>query len=79
VVGFNDSGSFIQTLVGGVSPSGSLSFNGWSRSDDSGDTFDDRGILLADPLPPGVMFRDLGGDPLIECADADTFYYGSLV
>jgi hypothetical protein len=78
VVGFNDSGSFIQTLFGGVSPSGSFSFNGWSRSSDSGDTFDDRGILLADPLPPGVLFRDLGGDPLIECADADTFYYGSL-
>jgi hypothetical protein len=63
VVGFNDSGSFIQTLFGGVSPSGSFSFNGWSRSSDSGDTFDDRGILLADPLPLGVLFRDLGSDP----------------
>ena len=78
VVGFNDSGSFIQTLIGGVAPSGSFSFNGWSRSEDFGDTFEDRGILLADPLPAGILFRDLGGDPLIECADADTFYYGSL-
>lgn len=78
VIGFNDSGSFAATVFGGISPSGSFSFNGWSRSTNRGRRFTDLGTLLADPLPGGVTFRDLGGDPLVSCTDSSTFYYGSL-
>jgi hypothetical protein len=82
LVGFNDSGSFVKTMTTLVSPSGSLSFNGWSRSTDAGASFVDKGILVADPpgfpLPPGILFRDLFGDPVLGCSSSTTFYYASL-
>jgi hypothetical protein len=79
VSGFNDSGSFVATFLGvGGSPSLSFSFNGFAYSTDAGRSFTDGGILLADPIPAGVDFRDLFGDPLVRCSDSSTFYYGSL-
>ena len=80
VVGFNDSGSYVATLVLNPSPSPSFSysFTGWSVSHDAGNTFTDRGILLSDPLidPPGTThFRDLFGDPVVRCTDSSTFYF----
>jgi hypothetical protein len=77
-LGFNDSGSFAATLFLGASPSGSLSFNGWSQSTDTGGSYTDRGALLADPLPPGIEFRDLLGDPVLGCSSEANFYYASL-
>jgi hypothetical protein len=78
-IGFNDSGSFVATMVGPTpSPSFSFSFNGWSHSSDEGESFTDRGILVADPLPAGVRFRDLLGDPVLACSSESTFYYASL-
>jgi hypothetical protein len=82
LVGFNDSGSFVKTLITPVSPSGSFSFDGWSRSTNAGATFTDRGILVADPpgfpLPAGIRFRDLFGDPVLGCSSSSLFYYVSL-
>jgi hypothetical protein len=82
LVGFNDSGSFVKTMTTAVSPSFSFSFNGWSRSPDAGASFVDKGILVADPpgfpLPPGILFRDLFGDPVLGCSSSTTFYYASL-
>jgi hypothetical protein len=82
LVGFNDSGSFVKTMTTSVSPSFSFSFNGWSRFTDAGTSFVDRGILIADPvgfpLPPGIRFRDLFGDPVLGCSSSTTFYYASL-
>ncbi|HWO70970.1 MAG TPA: sialidase family protein [Actinomycetota bacterium] len=78
VLGFNDTGSFVATLFLGVSPSGSLSFNGWSRSTDAGGSYTDMGALVADPLPPGVLFRDLFGDPVVGCTSPADFSYASL-
>lgn len=78
LVGFNDSGSFAATAFGAVSPSGSLSFNGWSRSTDAGASYTDMGPLLADPVPARLEFRDLFGDPVLGCSSASTFYYASL-
>jgi hypothetical protein len=78
VIGFNDSGSLVKTLFLGGSPSGSLSGNGWSRSTNAGASYTDLGALVADPVPPGVMFRDLMGDPVIGCSSSSTFYYASL-
>jgi hypothetical protein len=78
LIGFNDSGSFIATLFLSASPSGSFSFNGWSRSTNAGGSYTDMGALVADPLPPGIMFRDLLGDPVIGCTSSSTSYYASL-
>jgi hypothetical protein len=76
VVGFNDSGSFVGSLLGVVgSPSGSFSFEGWSVSTDGGASFTDRGAVLSDPLPSSVRSRDLFGDPVVGCTRESTFYY----
>jgi hypothetical protein len=77
-IGFNDSGSLVATIFLNASPSGSFSVNGWSRSRDRGASYTDMGVLIADPLPAGIMFRDLLGDPLIGCSSSSAFYYGSL-
>jgi hypothetical protein len=79
IIGFNDSGSFVRTMFPpSPSPSGSLSFNGWSVSSNAGGSFFDQGILLPDPLPAGIRFLDLLGDPVNGCTDRATFYYSSL-
>jgi hypothetical protein len=78
LVGFNDSGSFVSTLILNESPTGSLSFDGYSRSTNRGTGFTDMGALIADPLPAGIMFRDLLGDPVIGCTSPSNFYYASL-
>lgn len=78
VLGFNDTGSLAATIALRVSPSGSLSFNGWSTSTDGGVSFTDLGALLPDPLPEGVQFRDLLGDPVVGCTSESTFYYSSI-
>ncbi len=78
LIGFNDSGSFSASLFASPSPSGSFSFEGWSRSTDNGSSYTDMGAVFADPLPSGVMFRDLFGDPVLGCTSASTFYYTSL-
>jgi hypothetical protein len=78
LIGFNDSGSFSASLFASPSPSGSFSFEGWSRSTDAGASYTDMGPVFADPLPSGVMFRDLFGDPVLGCTSASTFYYTSL-
>jgi hypothetical protein len=79
VVGFNDSASYVQTLLlPSPSPSLSFSFIGYSVSTNSGVSFTDKGLLVADPLPPGVVFRDLLGDPVLGCTTAQNFYYMSI-
>jgi hypothetical protein len=79
IIGFNDSGSLVRTMFPpNPSPSGSLSGNGWSVSADAGGSFFDQGILLPDPIPAGIPFLDLMGDPVTGCTDRATFYYASL-
>jgi len=79
IIGFNDSGSAVRTMFPpNPSPSGSVSFDGWSVSANAGGSFFDQGILLPDPVPPGTRFLDLMGDPVTGCTDRATFYYSSL-
>jgi hypothetical protein len=78
IIGFNDSGSLAATIFGDVSPSGSLSFTGWSQSDDGGQTFEDKGPLLADPLPPPFTKIDLFGDPVAGCTSERNFYLSTF-
>jgi hypothetical protein len=71
VVGFNDSGSFIQTFVdtfGG----GPVSFSGAAVSSDRGRTFRDIGVM--NPGPDGF----LQGDPVLMCSDPNTFFYSQI-
>ena len=76
IIGFNDSGSFAQTLFRG--PGQALSFDGWTLSTDGGQTFVDQGPLVAEPKPPGFAAFHLFGDPVTGCQDPSTFYYSSL-
>lgn len=71
VVGFNDSGSYAQTLVNGT---GGVSFSGVAVSHNHGATFKDLG-----PVPAGSnIFNFVFGDPVIGCSDSQTFYYSQL-
>lgn len=73
VVGFNDSGSIFETPyfytgLGGQGLSGS------SYSTNGGASFTDIG-----PINPGPnTYNFMGGDPMINCADAHTFYYTQI-
>ncbi|HZE26849.1 MAG TPA: sialidase family protein [Terriglobales bacterium] len=72
VVGFNDSGSFADTLINGT---GGFSFSGVAVSHNRGGTFQDLG-----PVPPGPNVADfIIGDPVIACTDPSTFYYSQLL
>ena len=71
VVGFNDSGSFLQTLVFGT---GGVSFSGAAYSSDRGATFKDTGAM-----PPGAdVVNFLEGDPQVACTSPSNFYYAQL-
>jgi hypothetical protein len=71
VVGYNDSGSFLESLVLSF---GGLSFNGLARSTNRGASFTDLKFLN-----PGPSFSvSLGGDPVVGCTSPTTFYYASL-
>jgi hypothetical protein len=71
VVGFNDSGSFLQTLVFGT---GGLSFSGAAFSTNRGATFKDVGAM-----PPGANLNNfLEGDPQVGCTSPSNFYYAQL-
>jgi len=71
VVGFNDSGSELQTLFSGP---GGLSFSGAAVSSDRGATFEDIGFVN-----PGSNFTNFVlGDPVLMCTNSSTFYYTQL-
>lgn len=73
VVGFNDSGSFWESIVA----SSPLSLNGVALSTNQGATFTDEGFL-----PPGTTASSsnfLLGDPVVGCGNSSTFYYSSLI
>jgi hypothetical protein len=70
-VGFNDSGSFFESLFLGP---GGLSFSGVSHSSTSGSFFFDMGFVN-----PGPNFSsELLGDPVLACANSSMFYYAQL-
>jgi hypothetical protein len=71
VVGYNDSGSLLETFP---QPNIGLSFNGYSRSTDGGRTFADQGYLNPGPN----VFGFLQGDPVVVCTDRNTFYQASI-
>jgi hypothetical protein len=73
VVGYNDSGSVFETPFF-FTGTGGQSFSGASYSTNGGASFTDIG-----PINPGpTIFNFLGGDPGVNCADANTFYYSQI-
>ena len=73
VVGYNDSGSVFETPYF-YSGSGGQSFSGSSYSTNGGASFTDIG-----PINPGPnTYNFLGGDPMVNCADAHTFYFSQI-
>jgi hypothetical protein len=71
VVGFNDSGSYLQTLVNGT---GGVSFSGAAVSSNGGASFKDVG-----PMNPGTNVNNfIVGDPVVNCTDSSTFYYSQI-
>jgi hypothetical protein len=71
VAGFNDSGSLFESLVSGP---GGLSFAGAGASTDAGSTFRDIGYINPGSNPNNFLL----GDPVVNCADANTFYYSQI-
>ena len=73
VVGFNDSGSVFETPYF-FTGTGGQSFSGAAYSSNGGASFTDGG-----PINPGSnLYNFLGGDPGVNCADANTFYYSQI-
>jgi hypothetical protein len=71
VVGFNDSGSLLETAFF----NGGASFSGAAVSSDGGRTFRDVGFSN-----PGPNFTDfVVGDPMVTCTDSSTFYFTQLM
>ena len=71
VVGFNDSGSYVQTFVNGT---GGVAFSGAAHSTNRGASFKDVG-----PIPPGSNLANFTeGDPQVACTSASNFYYAQL-
>jgi hypothetical protein len=73
VVGFNDSGSVFETPFF-FTGTGGQGFSGSAFSTDGGATFSDIGPV--NPGPGNGNF--LGGDPGLNCSDANTFYYSQI-
>jgi hypothetical protein len=73
VVGFNDSGSVFETPFY-YTGTGGQAFSGAAYSTNGGASFTDIGPI--NPGPGNGNF--LGGDPGVNCSDANTFYYSQI-
>jgi hypothetical protein len=73
VAGFNDSGSVFETPFF-FTGTGGQAFSGAAYSANGGASFTDGGPI--NPGPGNGNF--LGGDPTVNCSDANTFYYSQI-
>jgi hypothetical protein len=71
VVGFNDSGSFLESTLFGP---GGLSFSGAGISTDGGNTFRNIGYINPGTNPDTF----LGGDPVVNCTNTSKFYLSQI-
>lgn len=73
VVGFNDTGSVLETLANGTA---GISFSGVAASHDGGKSFRDLGSVPPAGNGTSVFNADvLAGDPSVACSDPGNFYY----
>jgi len=71
VVGFNDSGSILESMLFGP---GGLSFSGAGASTNGGNSFTDVGYINPGSNPANMLL----GDPVVNCTNANTFYYSQI-
>jgi hypothetical protein len=69
VMGFNDTGAEVTTMVSGRG----VSMDGYAASSDRGATF----TYMGSPATPNDPNTFMSGDPVVACADGATFYYVS--
>lgn len=73
VVGFNDTGSVLETLANGTT---GISLSGVAVSHDGGESFRDLGAVPPAGTGTNVFNADiLAGDPSVACSDSNNFYY----
>jgi len=73
VVGFNDTGSVLETLANGTR---GISLSGVAASHDGGESFRDLGSVPPAGNGTNVFNADvLAGDPSVACSDPSNFYY----
>jgi hypothetical protein len=73
VVGFNDTGSVLETLANGTS---GISLSGVAASHDGGESFRDLGAMPPAGNGTNVFNADvLAGDPSVACSGPSNFYY----
>lgn len=73
VIGYNDSGSVFKTPYF-FTGTGGQSYSSSAYSINGGLSFTDAG-----PMNPGPeIYNLLGGDPVVNCTDASTFYYSQI-
>jgi hypothetical protein len=70
VVGFFDSGSYLETDLS----DNATSIGGVARSQNAGRTFTDLGFMNPGPVDKDMLL----GNPVVKCVNAKTFYYASL-
>ena len=70
VVGFNDTGSFIRTILG----NGGISVLGYSNSTNRGTAF----TYVGSPPATASANQSILGEPSLVCADSDNIYYASI-
>jgi hypothetical protein len=69
VMGFNDTGAEVATLASGRG----VSMDGYAVSSDHGSSF----TYMGSPATPADPNTFMSGDPDLDCADPETFYYVS--
>lgn len=78
VVGFNDFGSYVQSVINTFDPAtfnlGPITQTGAAVSSDGGRTFQDIGSINPGSDPTNFMI----GEPVLACTDPSTFYYAQV-
>jgi hypothetical protein len=80
VIGFNDSGSILETEAAALGGTSGLSFMGYAQSINATTTtptFADKGPVPAGPVTSGMGFF-VASDPVVGCSSASNFYLSAV-
>ena len=80
VVGFNDSGSVLETEAAALGGTGGLSLMGYAQSTNASGTtptFADKGPVPAGPVTSGMGLL-VASDPVVGCSSANDFYLSDI-
>lgn len=80
VIGFNDSGSFLETEVAALGGTSGLSLMGFAQSSNANGTtptFADKGPVPAGPVTSGMGLL-VASDPVVGCSSVNNFYLSGI-